>query len=556
VKLSVTSLAVIRSNVSRLGKVFSGQGWLTMSASITDCLQSGPNPGDERASLTTSVPAAFFSYSREDSEFVLRLARDLKASGANVWLDQMDIVPGQRWDEAVERALADCPCMLVVLSPAAVHSTNVMDEVSFALQEGKTVIPILYRDCAIPFRLRRVQYIDLRFEYSHGLAELLKTLAARKESPAVVPETAGHGDAEEHVAPQEDHEPAENAQSRTSLGSKALPTSQQRAPSMSSASPVQQPLSGAAKRKERGAVVPGPSRKTKAVVAACGVLIVASVLYWRLAPSLQKGVLPRHQVVQAATSNPSVSPGSTNSGALSGGNTGGEVNPSVHTGLPEVVPSIASPTIEPKGNVETREPTPKPRKARAPAETTSSTSRKDHTRGAADSSLAVLCRRAEAGDSSAMVDLGMNYAYGRGVPEDYQKAVSWLRKASEAGNAAGMNNMGVMYANGYGVARDYQQAAAWYRRAAEAGYVLAMANLGSIYENGKGVPRDSQQALGWYRKAAQAGSSSAMYDLGVMYENGEGVVKNRQQAVEWYRKAAVRGEPHAKQSLQRLGSTL
>ena len=45
----------------------------------------------------------------------------------------------------------------------------------------------------------------------------------------------------------------------------------------------------------------------------------------------------------------------------------------------------------------------------------------------------------------------MNYAYGRGVPEDYQKAVSWLRKASDAGDAAGMNNMGVMYANGYGV---------------------------------------------------------------------------------------------------------
>jgi hypothetical protein len=177
-----------------------------MSAFATDCFQSGPNPGDERASVTTSVPAGFFSYSREDSEFVLRVAGDLKAAGANVWLDQMDIVPGQRWDDAVERALADCPRMLVVLSPAAVHSTNVMDEVSFALQEGKTVIPILYRDCAIPFRLRRVQYIDLRFEYSHGLAELLKILAAqqhdlsgtfRGESPAVVPETAGHGDAVE-----------------------------------------------------------------------------------------------------------------------------------------------------------------------------------------------------------------------------------------------------------------------------------------------------------------------------------------------------------------------
>src|SRR6516225_1702334 len=142
-----------------------------MSAFTTDCLQSGSNLDNERALLTTSMPAAFFSYSRDDSEFVLRVAGDLKTAGANVWLDQMDIVPGQRWDEAIERALADCPRMLVVLSPAAVHSTNVMDEVSFALQEGKTVVPIFFRDCAIPFRLRRVQYIDLRFDYSHGLTE-------------------------------------------------------------------------------------------------------------------------------------------------------------------------------------------------------------------------------------------------------------------------------------------------------------------------------------------------------------------------------------------------
>jgi len=544
-----------------------------MSAFTTDSLQSGPNPGNERASLATSVPAAFFSYSREDSEFVLRVAGDLKAAGANVWLDQMDIVPGQRWDEAVERALADCPRMLVVLSPAAVHSTNVMDEVSFALEEGKTVVPILYRDCAIPFRLRRVQYVDLRFEYSHGLAELLKILAAqrhdlpgtipaadfRKESPAVVPEIACHGDAVEHVGPQEDHEPPEKAQSRTPLESEALPTSQKGVPSIGSAAPeppVQQPLSDRAERKDGSAVVPAPSKKTKAAVAACGVLIVTSVLYWGLGPSQPKGVLTKYPVVHAATSKPPVAPGSFQS-THSGGNPGGEVSPSVHTGLTEVAPAMPSPTTQPKDDVETRGPTPKPPKALAPAEKkpTSPISRKDLAPDAGDSSLAILNRRAEAGDSSAMVDLGMNYANGRGVPEDYQKAFSWLRKASAAGDAAGMNNMGVMYANGYGVPKDYQQAAVWYRKAAEAGYVLAMANLGSMYENGKGVPRDSQQALGWYRKAAQAGSSSAMYDLGVMYENGEGVVRNRQRAIGWYRKAAELGEPHAKQSLQRLGLT-
>jgi TIR domain len=96
---------------------------------------------------------AFFSYSREDSEFALRLARDLKTAGASVWLDQLDITPGQRWDRAVED-VRNCFCKLVILSPTSVKSTNVTDEVSFALEKGKTVIPIIHRDCTIPFRLR------------------------------------------------------------------------------------------------------------------------------------------------------------------------------------------------------------------------------------------------------------------------------------------------------------------------------------------------------------------------------------------------------------------
>ena len=136
-------------------------------------------------------PAAFFSYCREDSAFALRLAADLKAAGANVWLDQLDIVPGQRWDRAVEDALTGCPRMLVILSPASVSSTNVMDEVSFALEEKKVVIPVFYKDCVIPFRLRRVQYVDFRVDYARGLQELIKTLAPDRiaeQSAATTPE--------------------------------------------------------------------------------------------------------------------------------------------------------------------------------------------------------------------------------------------------------------------------------------------------------------------------------------------------------------------------------
>jgi len=69
--------------------------------------------------------------------------------------------------------LANCPCTVVILSPASVSSTNVMDELSFTLEEQKTIIPAMYQDCVVPFRLRRVQYVDFREDYARGLQLLL-----------------------------------------------------------------------------------------------------------------------------------------------------------------------------------------------------------------------------------------------------------------------------------------------------------------------------------------------------------------------------------------------
>ena len=72
--------------------------------------------------MTGQAAEYFFSYSRQDSSFVLRLANELRAEGASVWVDQLDIIGGERWDEAVEKALQSCPRMLLVLSPAAIAS--------------------------------------------------------------------------------------------------------------------------------------------------------------------------------------------------------------------------------------------------------------------------------------------------------------------------------------------------------------------------------------------------------------------------------------------------
>ena len=126
----------------------------------------------------------FFSYSRADSEFVLKLAADLRSTGANLWLDQLDIPAGHRWDRAVEQALKACPGLFVVLSPPSVASDNVIDEVSFGIENGKTILPILYKDCDIPFRLKRFQYIDFRVDYDNGFKRLVRTLKPVGQPPS------------------------------------------------------------------------------------------------------------------------------------------------------------------------------------------------------------------------------------------------------------------------------------------------------------------------------------------------------------------------------------
>jgi hypothetical protein len=118
----------------------------------------------------------FFSYSRDDSEFVLKLAHQLRNAGASIWLDQLDIAPGNHWDSTIEEALQRSGYLLVFLSKTSVDSNNVMDEVSFAVEEQKTVVPIIIEPCEIPFRLRRLQHADFTDNYQTGIEQLIGAL--------------------------------------------------------------------------------------------------------------------------------------------------------------------------------------------------------------------------------------------------------------------------------------------------------------------------------------------------------------------------------------------
>ena len=112
----------------------------------------------------------FISYSRKDKEFALKFARELKSAGYLVWLDQLDIPTGARWDDAVERALRECEIFLIILTTASISSENVKDEIGYAIDHGKRILPVLLEECEIPLRLRRFQYVDFReMKFDEGI---------------------------------------------------------------------------------------------------------------------------------------------------------------------------------------------------------------------------------------------------------------------------------------------------------------------------------------------------------------------------------------------------
>jgi hypothetical protein len=225
---------------------------------------------------------AFFSYSREDSDFALHLARDLKAAGASVWIDQLDIEPGQEWDSAIEAALIQFPRMLLILSPAAVESRHVKNEISLALDENKTIIPVLYRDCTLPLLLRRIQYVDLKVDYSRGLTILIRTLAGEQRAAGGA-ETATTAQREER-APPEHH--------RLAAGKRSV-------------------------RQPNSALVSMSYGWITAVVALCLILIATSIWYWRLSRSRERKPETQNQQAHVETSSAPLSGERASKGSIS-----------------------------------------------------------------------------------------------------------------------------------------------------------------------------------------------------------------------------------------------
>ncbi|MEM0921473.1 MAG: tetratricopeptide repeat protein [Pseudomonadota bacterium] len=100
----------------------------------------------------------------------------------------------------------------------------------------------------------------------------------------------------------------------------------------------------------------------------------------------------------------------------------------------------------------------------------------------------------------------------RDLMEDgrFAEAKDLLWPAARSGNAEAEELIGVMYALGLGVEQDYTRAFEWYLRSAMKGHAGAQSGVGWYYEVGLGMPGpDLVRAYMWYVLSAIGGDPDA-----------------------------------------------
>jgi predicted nucleotide-binding protein len=133
----------------------------------------------------------FVSYSRHDTEIVLRVVEAIRAEyrvrdlNIEVWVDIEQLKPGQLWDAEITRVLRNSIGLLVFVSPAAMKSDFINREIAVAMEHTeRLIIPVILEHVPdSPLFLSRRQWLDLsRRRASDDLERAARDIAKATEA--------------------------------------------------------------------------------------------------------------------------------------------------------------------------------------------------------------------------------------------------------------------------------------------------------------------------------------------------------------------------------------
>jgi hypothetical protein len=124
----------------------------------------------------------FLIYAHSDKRAVRKLYHRLNRNHINAWLDDMELLPGQKWQHKIRQAILGSEVVIVCLSRQFNKQGGYRhEEVKIALGKASSMpedevflIPVRLEKCDLPEPVRQWQCVDL-FE-ADGFNKLLSAL--------------------------------------------------------------------------------------------------------------------------------------------------------------------------------------------------------------------------------------------------------------------------------------------------------------------------------------------------------------------------------------------
>lgn len=121
-------------------------------------------------------PYIFISYSHKDLESIFADLCVLHDKGYRIWYDE-GIIPGKEWSAEIEDAISGCAVFLVFISPNAIQSKYVLNEINYALEQRKIFLAVHIEETHLPTEFKRMQDIQAILRWQKIDAQYFKKLA-------------------------------------------------------------------------------------------------------------------------------------------------------------------------------------------------------------------------------------------------------------------------------------------------------------------------------------------------------------------------------------------
>ena len=125
-----------------------------------------------------SKPSVFISHSEHDTAWARLFAQALKQRGVDVWIDDVDVRPGESVREALESGIRGSDVLVTLVDPEHPASPSLFFELGAAIGMGKKVVSVLPKSVApgslpLDVRLRRYLVRDSPEQTAEALSNTL-----------------------------------------------------------------------------------------------------------------------------------------------------------------------------------------------------------------------------------------------------------------------------------------------------------------------------------------------------------------------------------------------